>query len=124
MDFQWQKDLTAEELSRTCPRIENVNLTGAELTVALAVLKGITNDEAAESIFRTDKCVKYHLTTIFKKCKVSSRHALLAKYLPGMIVDRFIKKIAEKDERIRMLEFMIEELKKDFGKQTLPRGRA
>jgi DNA-binding CsgD family transcriptional regulator len=121
MDFAFFKALTAEDLLKL-PRIENVRLTGAEMTVAATVLKGMNTIAAAESIFRTDKCVKYHLTTIYKKCKVKSRAELIAKYLPGMVVDKFVAKIEEKQKRIECLELLISELQRELGRQALPRG--
>ena len=122
MEAAWLNAKTADELSMALPRIEHGTLTGAELAVAYAVLKGLSGVQAGEEIFRTEKLVKYHLTNIYSKCKVKSRAEFIVKYLPGFVADKFIGKIEEKEKRIQCLEMIIDNLRKELMRQNLPRG--
>jgi DNA-binding NarL/FixJ family response regulator len=52
-------------------------LTPQELQVALIVAKGVTNREAAASLFLSEKTVEFHLSNAYRKLGVRSRSALL-----------------------------------------------
>ena len=55
-----------------------------ESEVAELVSKGLSNKEAANQLFLTEKGVKFHLTNIYKKMNVKSRAQLIVASLPYM----------------------------------------
>lgn len=55
-------------------------LSGAEMAVVENVVIGLSNKEAAENLFVTEKTIKFHLTKIYKKLNVKSRAQLIVKY--------------------------------------------
>ena len=54
-------------------------LTAQELQVALAVAKGLTNQEVAATLFLSVKTVEYHLSNVYRKLAVRSRAQLVRK---------------------------------------------
>jgi DNA-binding CsgD family transcriptional regulator len=54
-------------------------LTAQELQVALAVTKGLTNQEVAATLFLSVKTVEYHLSNVYRKLHVRSRSQLVRK---------------------------------------------
>ena len=54
-------------------------LTGQELRVARAVAAGLSNREVAAGLYLSPKTVEYHLSSVFAKLGVSSRHQLAAR---------------------------------------------
>lgn len=118
----WEDAQTLEELLSRLPRIEHGRLTRAELDVAYVILKGLDTIEAAEALFRTDKTIKFHLSKIYKKTAVTSRYKFLVKFVPGLMADKFMRIIEEKQKRIAYLEWLVDEMKKELGRNELPRG--
>jgi len=57
-------------------------LTGQELRVARAVASGLSNREVAARLYLSPKTVEYHLSSVFAKLGVDSRHQLAARF-PG-----------------------------------------
>lgn len=58
-----------------------MNLSKSEKNVYDEVLKGKSNKEIAETLFVSEKTIKFHLTNIFQKCFVKSRLELISKGL-------------------------------------------
>jgi DNA-binding CsgD family transcriptional regulator len=54
-------------------------LTAQEVQVALAVAKGVTNQEVAATLFLSVKTVEYHLSNIYRKLSMRSRAQLIRK---------------------------------------------
>lgn len=52
-------------------------LTKRELDVAKLVATGLSNKEASEKLFISEKTVKFHLTNIYKKMYIKSRSQLI-----------------------------------------------
>ncbi|NLB89266.1 MAG: response regulator transcription factor [Syntrophomonadaceae bacterium] len=61
------------ELNRTDNKQETVNLTRREKDVLMLLVKGNSNKEMADKLFISEKTVKNHLTSIFKKFGVKDR---------------------------------------------------
>lgn len=61
------------ELARTEKKNNDVRLTKRERDVLLLLVKGHTNKEMAEAMFISEKTVKNHLTSIFRKLGVKDR---------------------------------------------------
>lgn len=59
-------------------------LSNREVEVAIMISKGVTNKEAADQLFVTEKTVKFHLTNIYKKMGVRSRAQLIVWCMPYM----------------------------------------
>ena len=57
-------------------------LTAREQTVARLVVVGMSNQEIGSQIQISEKTVKFHLTSIYKKLSVKSRAQLIVKLLP------------------------------------------
>lgn len=73
--------MTITELERESIIERNLNkyeLSRAECLVVRQLLKGITNKEIADELFVTEKTVKYHLTSIFRKTATKSRLQLIS----------------------------------------------
>jgi DNA-binding CsgD family transcriptional regulator len=60
-------------------------LTSQELRVAKAVAAGLSNREVASQLYLSPKTVEFHLSSIFAKLGVSSRHQLAAR-IPSLEV--------------------------------------
>lgn len=58
------------------------SLTTKEKEIVRLLLKGLSNKEVAEISGNTEKTIKFHLTTIFQKCGVSSRTELFNAVFP------------------------------------------
>lgn len=54
-------------------RLKENRLSPAEIKVALLLLKGYTNAEIASSLFVTEKTIKFHITSIYKRVKIYYR---------------------------------------------------
>lgn len=66
-----------QELGQLAPRrSRNGELTAAELRVAEASARGLTNREVAAALFLSPKTVEAHLSSIYRKLGVDSRAAL------------------------------------------------
>lgn len=52
-------------------------LSNREIEVVMHVSKGQTNKEIASQLFITEKTVKFHLTSIYKKLNLKSRAQLI-----------------------------------------------
>lgn len=57
---------------------ERYNLSPREWDVYCLVMTGIYNHLIAEKLFISPKTVKFHLTSIFKKCGVKNKQELMA----------------------------------------------
>ena len=49
------------------------NLSKREVEVVMLVLQGLTNREVANNLCVAEKTVKFHLTNVYKKMKISRR---------------------------------------------------
>lgn len=58
------------------------SLTPREFEVAKAVAGGISNNEAAERLFISQRTVEYHLSSVFRKLDVSDRRSLAPFFPP------------------------------------------
>ena len=61
------------ELSRTDKKKTDIRLTRRETDVLSLLVKGHSNKEMAEAMFISEKTVKNHLTSIFRKLGVKDR---------------------------------------------------
>lgn len=59
-------------------------LTTREYEVATLVIKGLSNKAIASELFVTEKTVKFHLTSIYRKMHVKSRTQLIVWAMPHM----------------------------------------
>lgn len=75
------------ELNRAEQKNEAVNLTRREMDVLYFLVKGNSNKEIAESMFISEKTVKNHLTSIFKKIGVKDRTQAALFALKNKIID-------------------------------------
>jgi DNA-binding NarL/FixJ family response regulator len=62
--------------------MDGFHLTPKEKEITRLILKGLSNREVAEISGNTEKTIKFHLTTIFQKCGVSSRTELFNAIFP------------------------------------------
>ena len=62
-----------QELTRTDKKSDNLNLTRREMDVLEMLVKGNSNQNMAEAMFISEKTVKNHLTSIFRKLGVKDR---------------------------------------------------
>jgi DNA-binding NarL/FixJ family response regulator len=81
-------------------KLREKGLSKREVEVALIVAEGLTNKEVGVRLCVTEKTVKFHLTTIFRKLGVKSRTQMVVKCIsmkepplqamqdPGLQVDR------------------------------------
>lgn len=73
-------------------------LSKAEQQVADWLVTGASNSEIADRLFITDKTVKFHLTSIYRKAGVKSRTEYLVRY-KGMGESRVEKEKEYKEQR-------------------------
>jgi len=59
-------------------------LSNRELDVAVLVSKALTNREIGERLYISEKTVKFHVTSIFKKMNVKSRAQLIVWCVPHL----------------------------------------
>lgn len=59
-------------------------LSNREVEVVEKVAQGLSNKQAAERLFVTEKTVKFHLTNIYKKLKIVSRSQLIVWCAPHL----------------------------------------
>jgi len=62
-----------QELTRTEKKNDNLNLTRREKDILEMLVKGNSNRDMAEAMFISEKTVKNHLTSIFRKLGVKDR---------------------------------------------------
>lgn len=67
-------------------RLEKDNLTQREIEVLLLIAEGKSNREIADELFISDKTVKNHVSSIFKKIDVSDRTQAAVYVLKGSVV--------------------------------------
>lgn len=75
--------------------LKQSGLSHREAEVAKLINQGITNQEAADRLFVTEKTIKFHLTRIYRKLKVKSRTQLILWCMPHI---DFAEKEADKRE--------------------------
>jgi DNA-binding NarL/FixJ family response regulator len=75
------------ELNRTDKKKHDIRLTKREQDVLLLLVKGHTNKEMADLMFISEKTVKNHLTSIFRKLGVKDRTQAAVYALKNNIVD-------------------------------------
>jgi DNA-binding CsgD family transcriptional regulator len=56
--------------------------TRAEKEVVKKLLQGKSNKQIADELFVTEKCIKFHITSIYKKAKSTTCREFLAKHIP------------------------------------------
>ena len=56
----------------------------SEIRVAIQIVHGFTNKEAAHNLSVGEKTVKFHLTNIYRKCRVKTRLQLVAICYPHL----------------------------------------
>lgn len=54
--------------------------TKAEVVVCMHLMTGKSNKEIADDLFRSEKSVKFHCTSIYRKLHVTSRPEFMAKH--------------------------------------------
>jgi DNA-binding CsgD family transcriptional regulator/ribosomal protein S27E len=52
-------------------------ITDREAQIAACIVRGLTNTQTANELFVTDKTVKYHLTSVYRKLRVERRSELI-----------------------------------------------
>lgn len=75
------------ELTRSDKKKDEIKLTRRELDVLSLLVKGNTNKEMADSMFISEKTVKNHLTSIFRKLGVKDRTQAAVYALKNNIVE-------------------------------------
>jgi DNA-binding CsgD family transcriptional regulator len=65
-------------------QFEARGLTKREVEVANLVRSGLSNRDIANRLFVTEKTIKFHTTSIYKKLKVKSRSQLIVWCMPYM----------------------------------------
>ena len=58
-------------------KLRETGLSHREVEVTKVIAKGVTNKEAADQLFVTEKTIKFHLTNIYRKMGVKSRTQLI-----------------------------------------------
>ena len=64
--------------------LQGYKLTQREAEVAILITKGLTNKEVGNHLFITEGTVKFHLTNIYEKMRVSNRRHLIMNVLEIM----------------------------------------
>jgi DNA-binding NarL/FixJ family response regulator len=67
-DANWEATRVA-----TAEQVEHPNLTRRQLEVLRLVSEGMSNAEVAQALWVTEQTVKFHLSNIYRKLKVSNR---------------------------------------------------
>jgi DNA-binding CsgD family transcriptional regulator len=52
-------------------------LSNREAEVAATIAEGVSNQKAADLLFVTEKTIKFHLTSVYKKLRLKSRAELI-----------------------------------------------
>jgi len=73
-------------------KLREVGLSNREVEVTKIIAKGVTNREASDMLFVTEKTVKFHLTNIYKKMRVKSRSQLIIWCAPHL---QFVENVSE-----------------------------
>lgn len=71
-----------EQIERIVEALEKYEISFREAEVIRYVLEGLNNKEAANLLFVTEKTVKFHLTSIYKKFDVKTRSQFMVKAMP------------------------------------------
>lgn len=71
-------------MSVTLP-MSDQKLSRAEQAVYNLMILGLSNIAMAEKLFVTEKTIKFHTTTIFRKCGCKTRVELIAKHYQKII---------------------------------------
>ena len=61
----------------------------AENSIAQLILDGLTSKEISERACITEKTVKFHLTSLYRKSAVKNRAQFIVKWLPMRFVPSF-----------------------------------
>lgn len=75
------------QLSRPQPNKENFGLSERELEILIHVVKGASNKEIGQALFISEKTVKNHLSSIFRKLEVEDRTQAALKAIKLKLVD-------------------------------------
>lgn len=62
--------------------LADADLTPQEVNIAVMVLRGLTNEQISQEAELSQKTVKHHIGSIFRKFKVDSRAQLTARIFP------------------------------------------
>lgn len=75
------------QLSHPQPNKENFGLSERELEILMHVVKGASNKEIGQALFISEKTVKNHLSSIFRKLEVEDRTQAALKAIKLKLVD-------------------------------------
>ena len=71
-----------EVINKVCKK---KGLTKTEIIVFTETIAGKNNQEISENLFVNEKCIRWHLTNIYKKTKATKRSQLI------WVLDKFFK---------------------------------
>ena len=69
--------------------LSNQGLSRRETEVVVLVLQGLTNKQVADKLCVAEKTVKFHLTNIYKRMKISRRSQIVWTLPLGDFVEKF-----------------------------------
>lgn len=75
------------QLSHPQPNRDNFGLSERELEILMHVVKGASNKEIGQALFISEKTVKNHLSSIFRKLEVEDRTQAALKAIKLKLVD-------------------------------------
>ena len=67
----------AAQQAKIMEKLINHGMTNGQARVCCAIFNGETSQEAGEALGITEKCVKFHLTNIYREQKLRNRAALI-----------------------------------------------
>lgn len=105
-------------------------LSEREAEVAALICCGLSNREISSKLFVTEKTIKYHSVSIYRKTKASRDRLLISRYWRRTIgaenlaqIDKYIEKELHKEFEKKKAEELAK-LKARMLSKALPTGRA
>lgn len=90
LDTVGKKDLFSEEgIKYLKDHLSGQGLSKRETEVVVLVLQGLTNKQVADKLCVAEKTVKFHLTNIYKRMKISRRSQIVWTLPLGDFVEKF-----------------------------------